>query len=527
MFGSRAFLAILSFGIVPLSACSVIPFHDGSMLCSLDEISSEGSHVKVLNGSSSIAAGDRLIFELKFQTSSGTPCHIQEDQLSIKSSPATPSTIVSGLQGIEVEAENADPQLSWDSQGHVYRVTAALKNAGQRVIQLVLAGEPLSVGTSVSSIDPVEVIPSSTRSEVWFQKISSDFDRVSNNGIEISDAESTEVALATVDEFGNFVSKKTFLPGDIDLSAQNITSSVNGDGNVVLVPRGIGNYSGSISLAGSTASNLPLRVLSSMEKVENLELWVRAESLATNLVDGDLVSAWANQANISGENLVQSSPTLQPRYRSAGLNGHPSVQFDGTDQIARSSLNFGVSSITLVAVYSASGRMGTGGEARLISNGHHGWNTGYFMNATTGRLGAGIGGAGSSASTLVETDDPALAVSFDSQPRIAIMVWNLQDETITLWVNGKKMRILKNPSSGGTLNASANELSTFGLSTLSTNNAHDSRGFRLGAELSTWDLLVGHISEVAVYRKALTTNEIGSVSESLSRKYSVDLYEAP
>lgn len=63
--------------------------------------------------------------------------------------------------------------------------------------------------------------------------------------------------------------------------------------------------------------------------ISGCKLWAAAR-LEVGLSDGDAVETWTDQSGL-GNNLTQATAGNKPIYKTAILNGHPIIRFDGTD----------------------------------------------------------------------------------------------------------------------------------------------------------------------------------------------------
>lgn len=71
-------------------------------------------------------------------------------------------------------------------------------------------------------------------------------------------------------------------------------------------------------------------------QIPNVVGWWDAQTISA--ADGSAVSSW-NDLSGHGRHMVQATSGAQPVYRSAGINGHPAVQFDGTDDILAAAIS--------------------------------------------------------------------------------------------------------------------------------------------------------------------------------------------
>ena len=177
--------------------------------------------------------------------------------------------------------------------------------------------------------------------------------------------------------------------------------------------------------------------------------------------------------------------------------------------------------MTVVAVYSASGRAGSGGGARIVNNGHSGWNKGYFVGADATTVQGGIGGTNQATSTLVLSTSASVTNAYDGVRRIVIYHYDRNQQLMSMYINGVRVRLAKNTGTIGTLSSDQLTLDTSAATQLNTDNHFPSRGFRIGGEVNWYDLLVGYVAEVAVFSRALSSDEITSLSRSLGRKYAI------
>jgi hypothetical protein len=64
------------------------------------------------------------------------------------------------------------------------------------------------------------------------------------------------------------------------------------------------------------------------ETISGLHIWLDAQAI-TGLADGAAVSTWSDRSGF-GNDATQGTGTAQPTYKTKGLNGFPSVRFDGS-----------------------------------------------------------------------------------------------------------------------------------------------------------------------------------------------------
>lgn len=82
----------------------------------------------------------------------------------------------------------------------------------------------------------------------------------------------------------------------------------------------------------------------------NLALWLDGGDASTITLNGSNVSAWADKSGLANH-ADQGTPSLQPAYSSAGLNGRPMLQFDVTDDVmTNTTLSMGAGSAFTIAI---------------------------------------------------------------------------------------------------------------------------------------------------------------------------------
>lgn len=96
--------------------------------------------------------------------------------------------------------------------------------------------------------------------------------------------------------------------------------------------------------------------------VSGLVAWYIADDLA--LADATAVSSWTDRAG-TPHNAVQATGTKQPLYKTAILNGHAVLRFDGIDDFLRSPLTLSQPDTVFVAFKSLVGASGV----RVITDG--------------------------------------------------------------------------------------------------------------------------------------------------------------
>lgn len=104
-----------------------------------------------------------------------------------------------------------------------------------------------------------------------------------------------------------------------------------------------------------------------------LQLWLDASQIAP-VPDGTLIGTWAD-ASGNVNNATQADIARQPQYINSGINGLPTVRFDGNDAITTAT-----AFSTPYTIFSVSRMEGTQ-NARLVSSGNINWLLGYQANS--------------------------------------------------------------------------------------------------------------------------------------------------
>lgn len=226
----------------------------------------------------------------------------------------------------------------------------------------------------------------------------------------------------------------------------------------------------------------------------NLALWLAASRIAGS--DGDAVTTWAD-ASGNGKDATQATAGKKPTYRTAGINGRPSVEFDGGDGLATAAIDLtGTLAATAFAVVLATGA----GATQIIAE--FGPNvtdtTAWSMFRTSAnQLEARISGdVGLSrfltTGTIITT---AKTVS-------AVMDKSIASSEATVWIDG---------ATAGTRPVDSNNTNAYGNRVVNV-GARDINGVPAVQ-------FVGHIGEFLLYARALSTAERQSIEAYLKAKW--------
>ncbi len=112
---------------------------------------------------------------------------------------------------------------------------------------------------------------------------------------------------------------------------------------------------------------------------EGLTLWLRADAAPENVGEGDLIPVLPD-ASKNRHDARQIFPVARPRLAKVGMNGKPALYFDGKESFYYYENIFGISPVSIYAVWSRPSLGGTPYQ-RLYSSG--GWGTDYENAAKT------------------------------------------------------------------------------------------------------------------------------------------------
>ncbi len=238
-------------------------------------------------------------------------------------------------------------------------------------------------------------------------------------------------------------------------------------------------------------SQTPAGIGTSAENV----LWLRSDQGTSTTTNGTAVSFW-NDISGNANNSEQSSAALRPLYISSGINGLPTLRFDGADDFLTVTDNDNLDNTAGVSVFViaqpdnpdatprglVSKRLSAGNQEAYYLFTHT--NRYLYFNASTSRING----------TDAVTDQPQLFS--------AVYNGNIPNPRSRVFINGNQSGSGNGPTSIGNM---ASDLHVGIL-----NPAYGS-GFR------------GDISEVIIYRTALNTAERSIVEAYLGNRYGVSL----
>lgn len=222
-----------------------------------------------------------------------------------------------------------------------------------------------------------------------------------------------------------------------------------------------------------------------------LSIWLKADAGTSGVADGDLLTYWNDQSG-NGINATQSGgSSAEPRFKTNLMNGNPAIEFNGGARFFNIDYSSLGSTYTIITV----AKRADNGTLRYVvgvqSLSPRGMHIGYSSNTN---LRMSEGAAGCNADVTVS--------GYDAATEVPVI---LMGET-----NGTSSRTVTEIENGATLSAS-NATTTSGPG---MTNGVIGRGF------STTGLL-GYVSEVICYNRALSSAEKASIYSYLSIKYGI------
>lgn len=244
---------------------------------------------------------------------------------------------------------------------------------------------------------------------------------------------------------------------------------------------------------------------SPVSSIKDLTLWLETtgnESFINasgnyNAQDGEAISSWndSNPQILYKKVLLQNNSSSRPVYKSEGINNLPSLAFDGTDDFLRNTsqtvIGLNDNHYTIFTVF-RSERISSSADVLF----YQGVTTecakdyaGVYLNHDGIIYGWGCGTGGDTASAAyIPYNSYGVVYRVDAQP-------NSTTSNIEIYVNGAKTSAQKQ-----------------GL------NVGNSAGIGVGSGVDQF-YFKGLISEVIVYNRALTEEEISAVRSYLTKKY--------
>jgi len=224
--------------------------------------------------------------------------------------------------------------------------------------------------------------------------------------------------------------------------------------------------------------------------IENLEVWLRADSGLTFDIPTKRVSDWGDGSGNSND-IVQATVANQPlRYGYGGQEDKAYLNFDGINDLMTSSNNLPVT--TDFTIFEVS-------RIDAVSNNVFGWNDGAAS------ISIGTDANGYFSTTVNDgTSELTTNTAIDNQASNHIGVLKKNNKTINLEYYDSSNSITTTDNDSGFNNSFEFNTATFDVGSLNTSN-----------------FLNGQLQEVIIYNRALSTTEIADVRGYLNLKYKI------
>jgi prepilin-type N-terminal cleavage/methylation domain-containing protein len=271
---------------------------------------------------------------------------------------------------------------------------------------------------------------------------------------------------------------------------------------VVLI---IGIIVAGVAQSSSLVRKMKLNTARSLTKsspvagIKNLAFWIEttsSESFDNSIDDGSLVAQWNDinpQAQIRN-NITQNTTSIQPTYKSRGVNGLPAVSFSG-GYLVGSGIPVSDNKFTFFVVYQSSS---SGAWQCLFRNSKvvgSGLVNGFsFWRDLSGRRDVTFNDGQDRGGSAMTSSPEFVAVTYDGAGNI------------NLYTNGSS----SDEISGGNVMTATDSGTTLSVGAM---------GYAPTKILP----FTGAISEIAVFDRVLTTEEIDSIEKYLGQKWGISL----
>ncbi len=246
------------------------------------------------------------------------------------------------------------------------------------------------------------------------------------------------------------------------------------------------------------------------------------ESFLTEYDDGDNISSWLdiNPQNSSPYNTIVPGSN-SPQYVESGINGLPSVDFNGNSALAVSDFNIlgQTKSFTIFVVFKPDN---IANRTSILSNGVD--TSGQFMQVnfsfsiadTDGRLGIHNGsGFSLKSSTPQVVQDEAMIATFVNKYEGSFPL------TSTFYKNGSSYTIGASNNATGEVLAQGGSYST--TTPLFIAGYNDGTWDGVAGSVTPGGMLNGQIGEIIIINKALNNSDREDVEKYLSQKWNISL----
>jgi len=252
---------------------------------------------------------------------------------------------------------------------------------------------------------------------------------------------------------------------------------------------------------------------SDVNSIDNLALWMETslDNSLTNssgnfqMDNGTSIFSWndANPRSSTKINLSQSNVNYQPSYKSSGINGLPSINFDGTnDSLFNTSilpLQSSAKNYTLVAVW-RSYRITSADGIIVIAQGT---NPIVPNQAASILLWSGTSGFAGWWNSYY----PATQVNINSDyVTIVTINNNLSSNNVSVYLNSNTASIGTSSGSPASLNLGNQIFSAGGMDSMGSSYSYQ-----------------GLISEIMVFDRTLKLDEVKSINSYLGKKYGIKI----
>ena len=276
-----------------------------------------------------------------------------------------------------------------------------------------------------------------------------------------------------------------------------------------LTPTGSCDCAEHYSLSGGTCEadcsdpNFDATALSNLPSgVSGLQLWLDANESYVTKDGSNNVSSWTDRSGNS-RNATQSTTSSKPIWREEGLNGFPSIDFDGSnDKLTVGGSNLAFSNITIFAVASNDDSMGN--QSIIGRAGNYSNNKDFLIFLSSGEIKPVYfsGNSGylhtSSLGTLSTT------------PKVIMSSWDQSTQESSFSLNG--------------INSFTGPIYWSGegsKGTLVTKSTPDSPAAEIGNRPQNSMYYNGDMSEILIYNKILSTSERENVENYLKNKWCI------
>lgn len=242
--------------------------------------------------------------------------------------------------------------------------------------------------------------------------------------------------------------------------------------------------------------------------------WFDAFQLSKIVSDGDAITTWPDYSG-HGNDATQTTASQRPIFKTNGINAMPALYFDATSQQFLSLTKVPGTFGAVVAVATRTLDPGTGpasGWDAITGIGSTQANTGPYNKMTGfflrywGPTAAPefVVGISNNTNYISVVDGSANPAVYMPKNRAAVWAGQARDKIAELYINGKKL--VSNTAGANFKNA----------------DGPGAIGAAYADNASTSFFFTGYISEVAIFKKPLTSADLGAIHRALLSKYKID-----